>query len=234
MEHSNLSRMLSDADGSLTLERATLGEQTVDLLREYIVSGRIPPGTKLIEREVAQLLGTSRVPVRDALRKLEQEGLVIPGSSGRHVIELSERDIRELYRVRVTLERLATELAAENICTDNRAALTATLESMREAVARHDRARHVEVDVEMHRLVWRQADNRHLLRMLTSMVGPIFMFVYNNADAFDWIETLELHEELVACISAGNVPAAARSIERHLENALSRSLQGFRTSKQTP
>lgn len=233
MTQRDLSQILK-TDRNNSFERITLREQTIELLREYITSGRIPPGTRLIEREIADLLGVSRVPVRDALIELGKEGLVVAGSGGRQVIRLTERDIRELYQVRLVLEKLAVELAALNTCPENQAALTTELEAMREAISKHDRSRHVKADVQMHRLIWQQADNEHLLRMLGSMVGPIFMFVHHNAEAFDWNETLALHEELVRCVSEGGVPAAITSIERHLDNALSRSLKALQFAKQTP
>jgi GntR family transcriptional regulator of gluconate operon len=212
------------------LERTLLRDQAIDLLRDQIVSGKIPPDTKLVEQKIADLLGISRAPVRDALRELETEGLVITRSGGRYVIRLTERDVRELYQVRRVLEKLATRLAAQNTSPKAHQALSAKLEEMRKAIAQHDRATYVKTDVEMHWLVWRQAGNEHLLRMLGSMVGPVFMFVANNADAYDWNKTLELHEEWVKYVNAGDADAAVRSIERHLDNALHRSLKVFKTS----
>jgi len=232
MSDNSLSTFLSIADGRRPrLVRNSLKEQTIDLLRDDIVRGRIPPGTKLVEREVAELMGVSRAPVRDALMELEKEGLVETRAHGRYVIQLSERDVQELYQVRLALEALAVRLAARHTCPENRTALLEKLEAMREAVARKDRAGHVRGDVEMHWLLWQQADNRHLFKMLGSMIGPVFMFVANNADAFDWQETLELHEELVACVNAGDEKAAAESMVRHLDNAISRSLRVFGAPK---
>ena len=228
MQNSGLLSILESDDGRQPrLARALLRDQTTELLREYIVSGRIPPGTRLVEREVGALLGVSRAPVRDALLELEQEGLVVTKTDGRFVIKLTRQDVRELYQVRLVLEGLAVKLAAQNTSPDNRAHLDHALQEMAEAVAKHDRSGHVKADVEMHWLVWEQAGNRHLLRMLSSMIGPVFMFVANNADAYDWQETLGLHEDLVTCINAGDVDAAVASIGRHLDNALHRSLQVF-------
>ncbi len=207
------------------LARNFLKDQTTGILRDYIVSGRIPPGTQLIEREVGAQLGVSRAPVRDALTELEKEGLVVTKKNGRFVISLTERDVRELYQIRLELERLAVTLAAQNNTPENCAQLKQSLQQMREAISQHDLARHIEADVAMHWLVWQQANNQHLLRMLSSMIGPVFMFVANNASAYDWEETLALHEDLVDCITAGNVTAAAESLERHLDNALHRSLK---------
>jgi len=216
-----------ETDNQPKLQRTHLNDQAIELLRDYIISGRFPPGTKLVEREVAELLGISRAPVRDALRELEAEGLVVSGSTGRRVVNLTQRDVRELYQVRLVLERLAVALAAQNRSPERDAALAEKLEEMRTAVARGDRSVHIAADVEMHVLVWQQANNRHLLKMLRSIVGPVFVFVASNADAFDWRETLALHEDMVNCISAGGTCAAVKSIERHLENAMQRSLQVF-------
>jgi len=209
------------------LVRNSLKAQAIEVLRKEIVRGSIPPGTRLVEREVAELLKISRAPVRDALLELEKEGLVESRSDGRHVIELEERDVRELYQVRLELETLAVRLAAQKTCPKNRTALREKLEAMRQAAREQDRAGLVRGDVEMHWLLWQQADNRHLLKMLSSMIGPVFMFVANNAEAFDWQETLELHEELTNCVNAGDEEAAAQSIERHLESAIYRSLRVF-------
>ena len=79
--------------------------------------------------------------------------------------------------------------------------------------------------METHRLIWEQAGNSRLLNVLNSILGPIFMFVAWHADKFDWSVTLDLHEELVNQINAGDAHAAVISIERHLGNALNRSLR---------
>jgi DNA-binding GntR family transcriptional regulator len=232
MEQNSLLTLLDEhLENQPALARKSLKDQAVDLLRDYIVGGSIPPGTKLVEREVADLLGISRAPVRDALMELEKEGLVVSRPSGRYVIELTERDVRELYQVRLALERLAAELAAQNSCPENCAALTAKLEAMRAAVAQGDRARYVAADVEMHWLVWKQADNEHLLHMLNSLIGSVFMFVSNNADEYDWQEALALHEDLAESVNSGDAVAAGKSIERHLDNALQRSLRIFQTKE---
>jgi DNA-binding GntR family transcriptional regulator len=152
----------ADDEPPQQLARHFLKDQTTDLLRDHIVSGRIPPGTKLVEREVAAQLGVSRAPVREALTELEKEGLIVSRSGGRYVIKLTQEDVRELYQVRFVLEKLAVELAVRNNTPDNCARLDRALEAMREAVAERDRATHVKADVEMHWLVWRQAGNQHL------------------------------------------------------------------------
>ena len=93
----------------MKLLRVSLKDQAADILRDQIISGEISPGSKLVEREVAELLGISRAPARDALMQLEKEGLVVSQLDARYVIELTERDIRELHAIRLVLERLAVD-----------------------------------------------------------------------------------------------------------------------------
>ena len=170
------------------LGRVFLKDQVNDLLRDMIISGRFPPGTKLIEREIADYLGVSRAPVRDALLQLEREGLVVSKPNGRYVIELSERDIREMYQVRKALEKLAVELATQNIEVEQKAELQQMLEDMKNAQLRRDWLAFSKSDVETHRLIWHISGNEHLEAYLNSMSGPIFMFVASNAEYLDWNE----------------------------------------------
>ncbi len=206
------------------LGRVFLKDQVNELLRDMIISGRFPPGTKLIEREVADNLGVSRAPVRDALLQLEKEGLVVNKPNGRYVIELTERDIRELYQVRNALEKLAVELATQNIRGEQVAKLQHILKDMKDAQARRDWLAFSKSDVETHRLIWRLSGNGHLESYLNSMSGPIFMFVASNAEYLDWDEPLELHKELVDNITGGNILQAVQSIQRHMDSALERTL----------
>ena len=210
------------------LERVLLKDQGYELLREYIVSGNFRPGTKLVEREVAEMLGISRAPARDALIQLEQEGLVVSKSNGRHVVELSERDVRELYQLRGALEILAVELASRNLSDENQARLLDVLESMERATLELDHAAFGQSDLEMHQLIWIAADNRKLLRALQAVLGPIFMFVANNAERIDWQKTLRSNREIIGNIVAGKVQEAAASMDEHLQIGLDRAIQVLR------
>jgi len=210
------------------LLRRSLRMQAVALLRQAITSGRVPPGTKLVEREVAEMLGISRAPVRDALLELEKEGLIESRPAGRYVIELSERDIIELMQVRLALETLAAELAVEHTCLDHCVALEAKLCEMNAAIQRQDYSAYVASDVEMHQLIWEQSGNRKLQAELKAMIGPIFMFVSANAEFFDWGEVYDLHDDLVAGIKAGDQQAVRQYIQAHMESTTQRSLAAFR------
>lgn len=212
----------------LHLERSSLKDQTVDLLRNLIVSGRIAAGTKITERDVAEMLNISRMPARDALMDLERQGLVVTKPGGRYVIQLDESAIRHLYEVRLALEKLGLELAILNYSPQNLSALQDRLSEMRNAIMRGDADAYTDSDLELHALIWRQSDNVYLQEMLLSMIGPIFMFIASQARmAEDWQESFALHEQMVASIANKDVSAAIKTIEAHNQHSLSLALQNF-------
>jgi DNA-binding GntR family transcriptional regulator len=226
MSLANLLRQSNNHD--LRLDRNSLKDQSTELLRSYIISGRIPPGTKLAERELAELLGVSRMPARDALMDLEREGLVVSRPNGRYVIELHAKAIEQLFEIRLVLERLAVSAAAINHSAENCAALHANLEGMAAAIAHNDRDGYVRADLEAHQLIWHQANNPYLLKMLNSIVGPIFMFISSQPDfQTNWQETYQMHQELTDAICAGDAGRAVRSIEAQMQNSVDLSYRVF-------
>jgi len=214
---------------TFTLDRASLKDQTASLLREWIVSGRIAAGSKITERDIAELLHISRMPARDALMDLERQGLVVNKPGGRYVIRLGEAEIRQLYQLRLALEKLALELAIYNASAENISAVESKLIEMRRAIAEGDPSRYSASDLAMHALVWQQAGNPYLVNMLHSMIGPIFMVIATQARLVeDWQESLRLHAQLLETISNRDVPAAHRSLEAHLQHSLDLALSAFR------
>ncbi len=95
-----LSRLPGIQHEDARLDRNLLKDLAAETLRDYISTGRIPEGTKLTERKVSRLLGISRMPARDALMILEAEGLVVSRPDGRYVIELTEKDVRDIHVLR--------------------------------------------------------------------------------------------------------------------------------------
>ena len=148
---------------AMPIKRTLLKPQIVDWLRSRIIFGHIPPGTGLVERELAEALHCSRLPVREALLELEKEGLVISTVGNRRcVITLTAHDITELYEVRLRLETLAVERAARHASPANQTQLDAAFAAMERAYRERDAAGFTRADVNLHVTVWQQANNRHL------------------------------------------------------------------------
>jgi DNA-binding GntR family transcriptional regulator len=214
----------------MRVKRTHLREQVANLLRSHIVFGRIPAGTPLVERELAEALNISRIPIREALQELEKEGLVLTTATNRRqVITLTERDIRELYEVRLQLELLASARAAQRASAAGTAPLISALANMKQAFARHDLEAFPRTDVDLHRAIWQLADNHHLESMLKTMSGQLFMVASRHSVLYAWTEVVDLHRAIVEAIVAGDLARTRHSIEQHMQNSLERTLKAFTT-----
>jgi GntR family transcriptional regulator of gluconate operon len=154
------------------LELRTFASTATELLRERILDGSLPPGTRLIETEIAGQLQISRGPVREALATLRAEGLVRDEAKrGVSVAALSEDDIRQIYEVRAALESGAARLVIRDGGQSAIAALDATLQTMRDAAASGDRLVFVEADLAFHERLCRVSGNERLLQAWGAQVG---------------------------------------------------------------
>lgn len=147
-----------------------LGQELVRALEEEIVSGRIPPETRLVEEEVAQRFGISRSPVREALRRLEQDGLVFrEARRGIWVAPISRADLDEVYSCRVALEGLAAEQAALHRTESHIAALRAAFGAMDRAHAAGDVTDYFRGNLAFTDATHVAADNATLRRLLAGI-----------------------------------------------------------------
>jgi len=225
-----LSTVLDLAEEDVALRRSLLSERAADSLRGYISTGRVPEGTKITEREVSALLGISRAPARDALKILESEGLVIVCPGGRYVTTLTERDVRELHELRCTLEMLAIRLAAERADEADYEVMASRMRDLENAAVSGDPNEWTHCDLALHRSLWQASGNRHLLKILDSVLGPIFVLADRDKTSRRRDVQLDLkhHRSLVDLVSAGNAEGASAEMERHLERSLANSLETFR------
>ncbi len=140
-----------------------------ETLMERILSGTYQPGDRLVELQIAQELGTSQGPVREALRDLQGLGLVDSESyRGTRVREITEREIEDAYRVRAVLEQLAAELAAPRL-KDNVGELEKEAASFHKAAQARDVKTYSAHDMEFHRKIFEAADNELLTQMWTGV-----------------------------------------------------------------
>lgn len=143
-------------------------------LRRAILRGDLKPGERLVERRLAALLGVSRTPVREALRTLQEEGLVyhLP-HVGTLVAEISDEDINEVFRIRAVLEGLAARMAAERIAPEELARLPALLD----LIQRRSEAGNLDAMEKAHRefngIIYQAANSPRLYRMITSLTDYI-------------------------------------------------------------
>jgi DNA-binding GntR family transcriptional regulator len=200
-----------------SLDRSTLRERSLEALRSAITAGRYRPGDHLGEVELATHLGVSRGTVREALRHLQQEGLVTAGNRGMlRVNEISPTEVRELFRVRAALESLAV---TEIIRSADRARAVAAL---REALARlesteGDFAANLEADLDFHLILCRLSGNSMLVEAWRYLEGRVRVTIMNyESDAKPTMMSRDRHLPVVEAIESGDVDAAVGVLEQHM------------------
>jgi DNA-binding GntR family transcriptional regulator len=222
---SDLLALLADRTIDPPISRESLADEAADRLRHLIKTDKLAPGTRLVETSLARLLGVSRGPVREALRKLDREGLVvIQPHKGAVVAEWSLDDLLDAYDIRALLEVRAVELATERSARACVAELDPILTAWDTAAATGDRERCADLDVDFHHAVWRAAKNRALLDVLLQTIHPLQTVFYLNATRYDdQIEVVALHRDVRDGIATLNPNTARRAMEAHMRNSLAKS-----------
>ena len=183
-------------------------------LRDAILSGRLGPGERLAQADLARQLGVSRIPLRDALRRLEEEALVrIDGRRGAWVTALTTRDIAEIYEIRIMLEGRCVRYAVENLSDEERETLL-------------DLSKHMD-DAERNAVDGRSARRRFYSELYSHARRPrmhrLIMQMRDNVGRYhllaDTDHSLEAHSGLRQCIRTGNAEGAVRAITEHLGEA---------------
>ncbi len=202
----------------MPLKTANKRAQITDLLRESILCGQLPPGTRLPEMRLARELGVSQAIVREALQELESLGLIAktPGQ-GASVIELTADDLTRIYDVRSALESLACAFAARVLTPENAAALEACLADMRAAADRDDFMAYSRADVQFHRRLWAAQPNRYLERSLEALC--LALFAYDQirraaTTAMDYARVTRQHELILSALRTGDGDRVARLMRR--------------------
>jgi DNA-binding GntR family transcriptional regulator len=155
----------------------SLGGQAYQELKRIILEGQVTPGQKLNEGEMAKALGISRTPIREAINRLEKEGLVeIFPQRGAFVVQFTEKDIHELFLIRENLEGLAARLAAEKISSSSLAKLESCIEGFKEPFQGKDIQRYAREDFKFHQTIVLLSDARRLIQLVSSLHDHIRMF----------------------------------------------------------
>lgn len=201
-------------------------------LRAAIFGGDLAPGQRLVEDDLAARLGVSRAPIRDALKQLEQDGLVTPaGKRGKIVTILSVEDVWEVYSLRATLEAMAVRLAIE------RGAgwlgeLAEIVQAMNVAVPGGDRREFSALDVEFHRTIGRASGHTRLVRSWEAIATQIRLLSQRVIDTQypDLADVAERHAKLLRILRHGDPDAAEQAIREHIDSVAERVLEVMRVA----
>lgn len=193
-------------------------------LRAEIVSGRLRPGDRLVEADLAESLGTSRAPVREALRQLEQEGLVASRPyAGTEVIGVTQPEVEEvLVPIRLVIERFAFRSALPRLTDADLARLDGLVAAMRAAGAAEDIDALAEADVRFHELVVERSEQPHCLQIWRTIEPRVRAHFRRDAPAHQSPgELADEHQRLLDALRARDEAATLLELERHILNYLS-------------
>ena len=199
-----------------------LREIVYEELRNLILTGKIKPGTRMMEIELAEDMGVSRTPIREAIRKLEKEGLVvIEPRKGAYASEVSVKDMEDILEVRANLEGLAAYLAAERMTDTEKKQLNEIKEKFKEAVVEGNMADMISCDTKFHRMIVDSSGNNHLIHMVEQLQELVLRFRYIYYKDFKRAEDMiPEHQSIYEEIINGNGANARFEAFNHIDKLM--------------
>ena len=200
--------------------RTSLHDEVVANLRTMIVEGDFAPGARLPEKMLCERFGISRTPLREAMRVLASEGLVVlTPNRGATVSEITARDVDEMFPVMGSLEALAGEMACERITDDQLAEIRALHFQMVLHYRRRERADYFRLNQAIHEKILQAADNPTLAALHASLEGRIRRARYiANMTEKRWAQAVAEHEEILKALENRDGTRLAAILKQHLEN----------------
>ena len=189
-------------------------------LRQAILRGELKPGERLMEIQLANKLGVSRTPIREAIRKLELEGLVlmIP-RKGAEVAEISEKSLREVLEVRRSLEELAIELACQRITPEELTALEEAENRFARAVEDGEVMAIAESDENYHELIYQATANDRLVQILNNLREQMYRYRLEYIKDEDRRQILVVeHEHILRAVRRRDIADAKSAVREHIDN----------------
>jgi len=208
----------------MLIEKEVLRDKIGDVLRGWILDGKLKPGERIVELTLARDLNVSRAPLREALWQLARQGLVhIRAHHGATVTQLSEQDIREIFEIRELLETHAAKKIRAAGSPGTKAALQRALADLEDACRKRDIRLFSAADLRFHRTLWELAGNRHLQEVLNDVSTRFFGYELirdlPQSGKFRFDLMAEEHRKLVKLILDGS--------DREIEAGFRKAFAGF-------
>ncbi|RDU23469.1 GntR family transcriptional regulator [Anaerosacchariphilus polymeriproducens] len=201
-------------------EYLPLRDVVFNTLREAILKGELKPGERLMEIQLAERLGVSRTPIREAIRKLELEGLVLTiPRRGAEVAKMTEKNMREVLVVRKALEVLAVEIACEVITQPQIVELKEVAKAFEQSMNSKDLKKIAEADVRFHDLIYQSTGNKRLVQILNNLREQIYRYrIEYLKDASTYPSLLQEHQALIEGLKNRDKEFVKDIMNRHIEN----------------
>ncbi len=203
----------------------SIADQIFEQLERDILSGKYPRGELLTELRLSEELGVSRTPIREAIRRLEQENILEEAGRGVTVVGISKQDMLDMYEIRIRIEGLAAEWAAARIGDEELNQIRETLELQRyyteKGGSHSDQIKNL--DSQFHELVYRACGSRALTDTLLGLHKKMTKFrMASVSKQSRALQSVEEHEAILAALSAHDAEAAGEAMTAHVVNARDR------------
>lgn len=191
-------------------EYLPLRDVVFNTLRQAILKGELKPGERLMEIALAEKLGVSRTPIREAMRKLELEGLVVMiPRRGAQVANITEKDLNDVLEVRIALENVAIEKACTRMSKEDMGRLWLAAKEFERTMAEGNLVRLAEADVAFHEIIYRASDNKRLNQVLNNLREQIYRYRVEYLKEEETRNVLvKEHEELTKAIRQRDVKSS--------------------------
>lgn len=204
-------------------------------LRQAILRGKLEPGERLMELHLADMLGVSRTPVREAIRKLELEGLVITiPRKGAVVAQITRTDLEDVLEVRCALEELAVRKACRNMTAQQLGALREAASRFEREIAAGDLMETAQADVDFHEMISDATGNRRLIQILNNIRSQVYRYrlenLKNKASHQDLIRE---HTSLIEALERHDEEQAVKYIRMHIENQRMAIMENLQIKKES-
>lgn len=219
-------RRTSKVNRTAARSTATIGKRSdqptsYEMIKAAIWDGTLEPGVQLVEAQLAEWCGVSRTPVREALTRLQHDGLVERNERGLVVRERSPEEILDIYEIRVVLEAMAARLAAERHTRVDGIRITRALERWKEATAGTNPAELVAINQEFHRATWLASHSQTLIDLLERLTLHLGRYPATTLTAPGRLKTAHSeHQKLIDAVLAGDTDAAGKAATDHFTAAM--------------
>lgn len=213
---------------SPVINRDTVEEQIYRALRQAILGGQYSAGERLVQKAIADKMGTSRIPVRDALKRLEADGLISTGQNGSYYVKpFGEEELEEIYSLRMLLEPAALGIALPKMTDDDLEEIRRLLDEMNEAATANDHERYVRLNQTFHMTLYEISERPRLIQIIKTLWSgrPLFNPLEIGGG---FSHTIQEHELIFKALKRRDAEEAEQRLREHISNALKSLRHRFR------
>lgn len=220
-----------EIDSLESIAPRTLKENVIEIIRQFIVDGTLAPGSELNQAQMAEKLGVSRGPVREALGRLEQEGLIRVTAYKRvFITPLNRRYVEELYSVRTALETMALRRGISRLTPSRLQDLEQIVDEMRKAASAQNQQELVELDLSFHEQIVRMSDHNLALNLWQQIAVGVKRCLHTQHRAYTFLdEVVGTHPTIVTAIAEQNEILAIQILSEHINESAENIVRGWPT-----